>query len=98
MGVLGTGLELGCVAELYLPIVAMVSEPRHRATATLYLLAYELAFVVPVGLIALLVPRTLGLLLGQRGARPSRLAWRLGLGALLGALATLAAHHAGWLD
>ena len=41
-------LELGCTGQIYLPIVTMIAEPAHRASALGYLLVYNLAFITPL--------------------------------------------------
>ena len=41
-------LELGCTGQVYLPIVTMIADPAHRASALGYLLIYNVAFVTPL--------------------------------------------------
>lgn len=48
LGVVIAGLELACTGQVYLPIVTMISEPKFRGTALIYLLVYNLAFIVPL--------------------------------------------------
>jgi cytochrome c biogenesis protein CcdA len=48
LGVLVSGMELTCTGQVYIPIVAMISEPAHRVHAISYLLAYNAAFITPL--------------------------------------------------
>ncbi|MBF0223827.1 MAG: metallophosphoesterase [Desulfobacterales bacterium] len=54
LGVFISGLELTCTGQVYIPIVAMVAEPRHRLTAFYYLIIYNLAFIIPLILVFIL--------------------------------------------
>lgn len=54
LGIVIAGMELTCTGQVYIPIVTMISEPRYRMTAVLYLLWYNLAFIVPLILVFLL--------------------------------------------
>ena len=58
-GAVIAALELAFMRkQIYLPIVTMISEPRYRIKATLYLLSYNFAFTVP--LVAVFLLATLG--------------------------------------
>ena len=54
LGVVIAGMELTCTGQVYIPIVTMISEPRHRMMAVLYLVCYNLAFIVPLVIVFLL--------------------------------------------
>jgi len=54
-GLLVSLLELACTGQLYLPtIVFVVSVPALRARAVAYLLLYNLAFILPLGVVFVL--------------------------------------------
>jgi cytochrome c biogenesis protein CcdA len=55
LGVVIAGMELTCTGQVYIPIVTMISEPRHRIMAISYLLAYNIAFIIPLAAVFLLV-------------------------------------------
>lgn len=55
LGAVIAGMELTCTGQVYLPMVAMISEPAHRAQAVGYLLAYNAAFILPLLLVFLAV-------------------------------------------
>jgi cytochrome c biogenesis protein CcdA len=48
LGVVIAGMELTCTGQVYLPIVTMISDPNHRIAAMLYLVMYNLAFILPL--------------------------------------------------
>jgi len=54
LGAVIAGAELACTGQVYIPIVTMLSEPRYRAEAAFYLLAYNFAFVLPLVVVFLL--------------------------------------------
>jgi len=55
LGVIIAGMELTCTGQVYFPIVTMISEPQHRAAAFLYLMVYNIAFILPLALVFLFV-------------------------------------------
>lgn len=90
-GLLVSLLELACTGQLYLPtIVFVASVPALRARAVAYLLLYNLAFILPLGIVFALVyfgttSMQLGMFLQKRAA-----AMKLGTALVFLALA-------GWL-
>jgi cytochrome c biogenesis protein CcdA len=48
LGVMIAGMELTCTGQVYIPIVTMISDPRHRVAATAYLFVYNVAFIIPL--------------------------------------------------
>jgi cytochrome c biogenesis protein CcdA len=54
LGVVIAGMELTCTGQVYFPIVTMISEPRHRVAATMYLFSYNIAFILPLVAVFLL--------------------------------------------
>lgn len=48
LGVVIAGMELTCTGQVYFPIVTMISEPRYRIAATMYLFSYNVAFIIPL--------------------------------------------------
>jgi len=41
-------MELTCTGQVYIPVVTMISEPQHRVQALIYLLTYNIAFIIPL--------------------------------------------------
>jgi cytochrome c biogenesis protein CcdA len=54
LGIVIAGMELTCTGQVYFPIVTMISEPRHRIAATMYLVSYNIAFIIPLVVVFLL--------------------------------------------
>ena len=54
LGIVIAGMELACTGQVYFPIVTMISEPRHRIAATIYLFFYNAAFITPLAAVFLL--------------------------------------------
>ncbi len=54
LGVVIAGMELACTGQVYIPIVAMISEPTYRAKAVSYLFLYNIAFILPLVVVFLL--------------------------------------------
>ncbi|MGA2916649.1 MAG: metallophosphoesterase [Sedimentisphaerales bacterium] len=54
LGAVIAGMELTCTGQVYFPIVTMISEPRHRITATMYVFSYNIAFIIPLVIVFLL--------------------------------------------
>ncbi|MHC4211761.1 MAG: metallophosphoesterase [Planctomycetota bacterium] len=54
LGIVIASMELACTGQVYIPIVTMLSEPRHRIAATGYLFLYNIAFIVPLFIVFLL--------------------------------------------
>jgi cytochrome c biogenesis protein CcdA len=54
LGIVIAGMELACTGQVYFPIVTMISEPRHRIAATIYLFFYNVAFITPLAAVFLL--------------------------------------------
>jgi cytochrome c biogenesis protein CcdA len=48
LGVVIAGMELACTGQVYFPIVTMIADPMLRGTALLYLVLYNLAFILPL--------------------------------------------------
>lgn len=48
LGVVIAGMELTCTGQVYIPIVTMIADPRHRIAAIGYLFSYNVAFIVPL--------------------------------------------------
>jgi cytochrome c biogenesis protein CcdA len=48
LGIVIAGMQLTCTGSAYLPIVTMISEPRYRIAATMYLFSYNIAFIIPL--------------------------------------------------
>jgi len=96
LGVVIAGMELACTGQVYVPIVTMIAEPRHRAAASLHLLTYNVAFIVP--LLAVFVLATLGLTSERLGrfARRHVATVKLGLTLLFVALALVVLYNLGW--
>lgn len=65
LGVVIAAMELACTGQVYLPIVTMISEPRHRIAATFYLFSYNIAFIIP--LVAVFALATLGVTSDRMG-------------------------------
>ena len=98
LGVVIAGMELGCTGQVYLPIVTMIAEPRHRAVAFLYLLLYNIAFILPLAAVFLLA--VLGVT-SQRMVEFFRrhVAWvKLGLTVLFALMAVAVVHNIGWMQ
>jgi cytochrome c biogenesis protein CcdA len=97
LGVVVASLELACTGQIYIPIVTMIAEPQYRAAAALNLLAYNVAFIVPLVAVFLLVS------LGITSQRLARFASRhlgavkLALALLFVALALVVLYNLGWL-
>ncbi len=53
LGVVIAGMELTCTGQVYIPIVTMISDPRHRIAAIGYLFSYNVAFIVPLAAVFL---------------------------------------------
>jgi cytochrome c biogenesis protein CcdA len=97
LGVVIAGLELACTGQIYLPIVTMIAEPRHRAEATLQLLIYNLAFIVPLCVVFLLAAFGVGSERLARFASRHVAAAKISLSLLFLGLALIVAHNLGWL-
>lgn len=54
LGIVIAGMELTCTGQVYIPIVTMISEPRHRVMAVFYLFMYNIAFIIPLAAVFLL--------------------------------------------
>ncbi|MBW2526861.1 MAG: metallophosphoesterase [Deltaproteobacteria bacterium] len=97
LGVIVAGMELACTGQVYVPIVTMIAEPRYRAAASLHLLAYNLAFIVPLCVVFALAA------FGMTSQRLARLARRhvatakIALTLLFVALALVVLYNLGWL-
>jgi len=48
LGIFISGMELTCTGQVYIPVVTMISEPQHRVQALIYLLTYNIAFIIPL--------------------------------------------------
>jgi cytochrome c biogenesis protein CcdA len=55
LGIVIAGMELTCTGQVYIPIVTMISEPQHRVMALLYLLMYNIAFIIPLAAVFVMV-------------------------------------------
>lgn len=97
LGAVVAALELGCTGQVYLPVVAMIAEPAHRASAVGYLLIYNLAFVLP--LLAVFLLATFGVTSQRMAAVFQRhVAWvKLALAALFATLAAIIVYNMGLL-
>lgn len=97
LGVIIAGMELTCTGQVYIPIVTMISEPRHRVMAIFYLFLYNIAFIVPLVTVFLLA--ALGLT-SQRLANTFKrhiAGVKLGFAVLFGLMAILIIYNIGWL-
>jgi cytochrome c biogenesis protein CcdA len=97
LGGVVAAMELACTGQVYVPIVTMIAEPKHRPLASLYLFAYNLAFILPLVLVFALV--VFGLT-SQRLARVARrhvATAKLALAALFVGLGLVVLHNLGWL-
>ena len=54
LGILTSSLQLICTGPLYLPVVAIISQPKYRITAVSYVFSYNIAFVIPLVIVLLL--------------------------------------------
>jgi cytochrome c biogenesis protein CcdA len=97
LGVTIAGMELACTGQVYIPIVAMISEPRYRASAMLSLILYNLAFIVPLVAVFLfaafgVTSRTFARLFQRHVATV-----KLGTTILFLVMALLITYNLGWL-
>ncbi len=96
LGVVVSGLEFTCTGQVYVPIVTMLSNPEYRLPAFAYLVAYNLAFILP------LVVVFFGAAFGGRfinvGRSPKFMALsKLTHSAVFFLMAAVIAHNLGWL-
>lgn len=96
LGVTVAGMELACTGQVYIPIVAMVSEPSYRASGIVSLILYNVAFIVPLVAVFLLA------VFGVRSRRLARLfqkhvaTVKLGTTILFLVMALLITYNLGW--
>ena len=98
LGVMIAGMELTCTGQVYIPIVTMISDPRHRVDAVAYLFVYNIAFILPLvvvfGLVFFgLTSKKLGEVFRKRLA-----AVKFGFALLFLIMALLIVHNLGWLS
>jgi cytochrome c biogenesis protein CcdA len=96
LGVVVSGMELTCTGQVYVPIVTMLADPQYRFQALFYLVAYNIAFILPlVGVFALAAA---GLLHGRMGQGKRYVASvKLGYTALFFTLAAITLYNMGWI-
>lgn len=98
LGVVIAGMELTCTGQVYIPIVTMISDPRHRVAATTYLFVYNVAFIVPLAAVfALVFFGTTSKKLGQV-FRSHLAAVKFGFALLFLTMALLIVSNLGWLS
>lgn len=96
LGLFIAGLELTCTGQVYLPIVTMLAEPARRATAVGYLVAYNVAFILP--LLAVFGLAYFGVLSGKAAkSRSYRAALKLAYTCFFAAMTGVMAHNLGWI-
>jgi cytochrome c biogenesis protein CcdA len=97
LGVVIAGMELTCTGQVYFPIVTMISEPRYRIAAIMYLFSYNVAFIVPLVIVFLLA--TFGVTSERMGAffRRRIALVKFGLAVLFIAMAIMIIVNLGWL-
>ena len=97
LGVVIAGMELTCTGQVYFPIVTMISEPRYRIAAIMYLFSYNVAFIVPLVVVFLLA--TFGVTSERMGAffRRRIALVKFGLAVLFIAMAIMIIINLGWL-
>jgi len=97
LGVVIAAMELACTGQVYLPIVTMISEPRHRIAATFYLFSYNIAFIIP--LVAVFGLATLGVGSDRMGVffRRHMAAVKSGFVILFAAMAAMIVYNLRWL-
>jgi cytochrome c biogenesis protein CcdA len=90
-------MELTCTGQVYFPIVTMISEPRYRIAAIMYLFSYNVAFIVPLVIVFLLA--TFGVTSERMGAffRRRIALVKFGLAVLFIAMAIMIIVNLGWL-
>lgn len=97
LGAMIAGLELTCTGQVYVPIVTMIAEPYHRAKAAAYLLAYNVAFIVPLVVVFALAVLGVGTVRLAEGGKGLVAATKFAMAALFTALAAVLARNLGWL-
>ncbi|MFH2098289.1 MAG: metallophosphoesterase [Pseudomonadota bacterium] len=96
LGAVISGLELTCTGQVYLPIVTMISDPRHRAAAVGYLVLYNLMFILP--LVVVFGLAAWGQAPGRAARGPGFQAFvRAANAAFFLAMAGLLAYNLGWI-
>jgi cytochrome c biogenesis protein CcdA len=97
LGIVIAGMELTCTGQVYFPIITMISEPRHRIAATMYLFSYNIAFIIPLVIVFLLA--IFGVTSEQMGIffRRHVATVKLGLAVLFIAMAIMIVFNLRWL-
>ena len=97
LGIVIAGMELTCTGQVYFPIITMISEPRHRIAATMYLFSYNIAFIIPLVIVFLLA--TFGVTSERMGIffRRHVATVKLGLAVLFIAMAIMIVFNLRWL-
>lgn len=97
LGVVIAGMELTCTGQVYFPIVTMISEPRYRIAAIMYLFSYNVAFIVPLVVVFLMA--AFGVTSERMGAffRRRIALVKFGLAVLFIAMAIMIMFNLGWL-
>jgi len=97
LGIVIAGMELTCTGQVYFPIITMISEPRHRIAATMYLFSYNIAFIIPLVIVFLLA--TFGVTSERMGIffRRHVATVKLGLTVLFIAMAIMIVFNLRWL-
>ncbi|UCG13394.1 MAG: metallophosphoesterase [Deltaproteobacteria bacterium] len=97
LGIVIAGMKLVYAGQVYLPILTMISAPSHRAAATIYLMLYSTAAVIPLVVLFLLASfsvnsqRITGLI--QRHVALTK----LGLTIVFITMAVAIVHMMGWM-
>jgi hypothetical protein len=97
LGVIITSVELTSAGEVYLPIVVMIADPRHRPRASLDLIAYSLAVVLPLALFFVLATCAVTSRRLARIASRNLALFKLGLTLLFVASGLVFLHNLWWL-
>jgi cytochrome c biogenesis protein CcdA len=97
LGIVIAAMEFACTGQVYIPIVTMISDPNYRAAAALYLVLYNVAFIVPLVVVFSMAA------LGVTSARMATFfkrhvaAVKLGLTCLFITMALAIMHNMGWI-
>lgn len=96
LGVLISGLEFTCTGQVYVPIVTMLADPQYRLNGFSYLVAYNLAFILP--LVMVFFGTAYGVRFAGTVRRPGFvMAAKLGHFALFTVMAVVITYNLGWL-
>ncbi len=97
LGVVIAGMELTCTGQVYLPIVTMIAEPEHRIAAMQYLIAYNIAFILPLVVVFLITTFGVTSDIISKFFRKHIANVKLGLALLFMTMAIIILFNLGWL-